>query len=94
LTPHLRRPVQQPKGASGFRLCRHRLSGECTDFCQYRLFATIVGITVLLLVGIGVAVALGTPDGPARVREAAIAVGAFLLLVIPLIAIENWRDSN
>jgi hypothetical protein len=94
VTPHSRRPIQQPKSASGTQLCRHKASGECTDFCLYKLFIKIVVGTVVVLAGICAGIAMGTPDGPARVRDGAIGVGVFLLIVIPLIVIENWRDPH
>jgi hypothetical protein len=94
VTPHSRRPIQQPKSASGSRLCRHPSSGECTDLCQYKLFSKIVVGAVVMLAAVCAGIALGTPDGPARVRDAAIGLGVFLLVVLPLIVIENWRDPH
>lgn len=89
-----RNPVQLPKGASGVRLCRHKTSGGCGTFCQYRLFTKIVIGTLLVLAGICVAIAVGTPDGATRVRDTALGVGTFIVIVIPLIVIENWRDRD
>lgn len=89
-----RQPIQLPKSASGFRLCRHRIAGGCTDFCQYKLFAKIVLSAVLLVGGSCAAIWLGAEGGQERVRDVGLGLGVFLAVAIPLIIIENRRDPD
>jgi hypothetical protein len=89
-----RHPVQQPKSASGFRLCRHRTAGGCTNFCQYKLFAKIVTAAVLLIGGICAAVWFGAEGGQGRVKDVGYGLGTFLAIAAPLIIIENRRDPD
>ncbi len=70
------------------------MKGACSHFCQYKLFAKIVGSTVLVLAGACAAIAYGTPDGIERVRDTALGVGVFLAVVLPLIAILNRGEPD
>jgi hypothetical protein len=89
-----RHPVQQPKSASGVRLCRHRTAGDCSDFCQYKRFTKIVTWAVLLIGGICAAIWLGAESGQERVKDVGYGLGAFLAIAVPLIIIENRRDPG
>lgn len=70
------------------------MAGDCTHFCQYRLFTKVIAWAVAVLSALCVGVALGAPDGPARVRDTGIAVGIFLAVIIPAIIIANRREPE
>ena len=89
-----RHPLQQPKSASGFRLCRHRTAGDCSNFCQYKRFTKIVTWAVLLVGGICAAMWFGAEGGQERVKDVGYGLGAFLAIAVPLIIIENRRDPD
>lgn len=69
------------------------MAGDCTHFCQYRLFTKVIVWSVAVLSAL-CAVALGAPDGPDRVRDTGIAVGIFLAVIIPAIIIANRREPE
>lgn len=91
---HSDRPVQLPKSASGNRLCRHRITGGCTHWCSYKLFAKVAAGTIAVLALICGGVYLTGNEGVQRVREVLYGLGFYLAVIVPGIMIANRREQD
>jgi hypothetical protein len=91
---HSDRAVQLPRSASGNRLCRHKVSGSCTRWCSYKLFAKVIALTTVVMGLICIGVWLTGGEGHERVKDVLLGVGAFMLVVVPGIVIANSRERD
>lgn len=91
---HSDRAVQLPTSASGNRLCRHGVSGGCSRWCSYKLFAKVIAVTAVVLALICGGVWLTGGEGQQRVRDVVLGIGAYLALVIPGIVFANSRERE
>jgi hypothetical protein len=91
---HSDRAVQLPTSASGNRLCRHGITGGCSRWCSYKLFARVIVLTILVLAVICGAVWLSGTEGHNRVRDVLYGLGIYLAIVIPGIAFLNSRERE
>jgi tellurite resistance protein TehA-like permease len=91
---HSDRAVQMPTSASGNRLCRHQIPGNCSRWCSYKLFAKVILAAMAVLALICTGIYLASPEGQHRVHDVLLGVGLFLVIVIPGIVFLNSRERE
>jgi hypothetical protein len=86
---------QLPRTGHGDSLCKHISPGSCTWWCSYGRFVK-VSLALLAVVGVFGAISffLDETGGVTRLVDACIALGAYLVFVLALIAVANRRDGG
>jgi hypothetical protein len=86
---------QLPRTGHGDSLCKHLTAGSCTWWCSYGRF---VKVSVALFVGIAgfgvLSLFFDEAGGLDRLIHAGIALGAYALIMVLMIAFANQRDGG
>jgi hypothetical protein len=86
---------QLPRSGHGDSLCKHTSPGSCTWWCSYGRFVKVCLALLVVIGGFGaISFFLDKTGGVARLADAGIALGCYVVFVIVLIAVANRRDGG
>jgi hypothetical protein len=86
---------QLPRTGHGDSLCKHVSAGSCTWWCSYGRFVKVTFGLFLAIAGFGaLAVIFDKSGGLDRIVNAGIAVGAYVVVMLLMIAFANRRDEG
>jgi hypothetical protein len=86
---------QLPRTGHGDSLCKHTSPGSCTWWCSYSRFVKVCLVIVAAVGAFGaISYFLDESGGLGRLKDAGIALGLYLVVVVGMVVFANRRDGG